>query len=65
MSYCDWDILLDGMEWQTIQDFCKKPTVKDRYYKVVKAFKEYLGGICREMQRGGHTIRHMMLEEVK
>jgi hypothetical protein len=42
MSYCDWDILLDGMEWQTIKDFCKKPTAKDPYYRVIEAFKEYL-----------------------
>jgi hypothetical protein len=53
------------MKWQTIKDFCKKPTVKEPYYKVIKSFKEYLGGICGEMQRGGHMIRHMMLEEVK
>jgi hypothetical protein len=65
ISYCDWDVLLEGMEWQMVKDLCKKPTTKDPYYRVVKAFKQYLGEICAEMKQGGHTIRHMMLEDVK
>ena len=65
LSVCDWDVLLEDIEWQMVKDLCRKPSTTDPYNMVLTGFKSYLGDICGHMRQGGHTIRHMMLEEVK
>jgi hypothetical protein len=65
MTKCDWDILLEGMSWQTVKDMTKKPDSKDPLYKVIKGLKLYLGNICNQLRKTGLSLRHQMLEGVK
>ena len=65
MTKCDWDVLLEGMPWQSIKDMTKKPDCKDPLYKVITALKLYLSDICDQLRKTGLTLRHQMLEGVK
>ena len=65
MIRCDWDVLLEGMEWKAVKDLAKVPTTREPYYKVIKMFKLYLSEVCSHMKTGGLTIRRQILEGVK
>ena len=65
MTKCDWDVLLEDMEWKTMRDLAKGPTSKDPLHKVIIAFKLYLSEVCREMKMDGLTIRRQILTGVK
>jgi len=65
MTRCDWDILLEGMEWKTVKDLAKVPTTREPFHKVIEAFKLYLSEVCSHMKTGGLTIRRQILEAVK
>ena len=65
MTKCDWDVLLEGMSWQAVKDMSKKPDHRDPVYKVIKAVKLYLSGVCDQLRKTGLSLRHQMLEGVK
>jgi len=65
MTKCDWDVLLEGMLWQSVKDMTKKPDRKDPLFKVITGFKLYLLDICDQLRKTGLTLRHQMLEGVK
>jgi len=65
MTRCDWDVLLEGMEWKTVKDLAKVPTAREPLHKVIEAFKFYLSQVCSHLKTGGLTIRRQILEGVK
>ena len=65
MIRCDWNVLLEGMEWKAVKYLAKVPTTGEPYYKVIKMFKLYLSEVCSHMKTGGLTIRRQILEGVK
>ena len=65
MTRCDWDVLLEGMEWKTVKDLAKVPTTREPFHKVIEAFKLYLSEVCSYLKTGGLTIRRQILEDVK
>jgi hypothetical protein len=65
MTKCDWDVLSEGMPWQTVKDMTKKPDRKDPLFKVITAFQLYLLDVCDQLRKTGLTLRHQMLEGVK
>jgi hypothetical protein len=65
MSTCDWDVLLEGMEWEAVKELVKKPAVNDQMHKIIAGFKLYLGDVCNKLRKTGLTLRHQMLEGVK
>ena len=65
MTKCDWDVLLEGMEWEAIKNMVTKPDTKDPLRKVIAAFKLYLSDVCDQLRRTGLTLRHQILEGVK
>ena len=65
MTKCDWDVLLEGMQWQSVKDMTNKPDRKDPLFKVITAFKLYLSDVCDQLRKTGLTLRHQMLEGVK
>ena len=65
MTRCDWDVLLEGMEWKIVKDLAKVPTTREPFHKVIEAFKLYLCQVCSYLKTGGLTIRRQILEDVK
>ena len=65
MTRCDWDVLLEGMEWKAVKDLAKVPTAREPLHKVIEAFKLYLSQVCSHLKTGGLTIRRQILEGVK
>lgn len=65
MTKCDWDVFLEGMEWESVKNMVLKPDRKDPDYKVIPAFKSYLSDVCNQLRRTGLTLRREMLEGVK
>jgi len=65
MTRCDWDVLLEGMEWKTVKDLAKVPTTREPFHKVIEAFKLYLSEVCSYLKTGVLTIRRQILEGVK
>ena len=65
MTKCDWDVLLEGMEWQCVKDKTNKPDRKDPLFKVITAVQLYLSDVCDQLRKTGLTLRHQMLEGVK
>jgi len=65
MSTCDWDVLLEGMEWEAIKELVRKPAGNDPLHRVIAGFKLYLGYVCSQLRKTGLALRHQMLEGVK
>ena len=65
MTKCDWDVLLEGMEWESLKNMVNKPDGKESIHKVITGFKFYLTDICDQLRRTGLTLRHQILEGVK
>jgi hypothetical protein len=61
----DWDVLLEGMEWQAIKALATKPELNDPLAKVIVALKLYVSDVGRQLQRTGLFLRHEMLAGVK
>jgi hypothetical protein len=65
MSTCDWDVLLEGMEWETVKELVKKPAANEPLHKIITGFKVYLGNVGNQLRKTGLALRHQMLEGVK
>jgi hypothetical protein len=65
MMKCDWDVLLEGMEWEAVKNMVTKPDSKEPLYKVITAFKMYLSDVSDQLRQTGLTLRHQILEGVK
>jgi hypothetical protein len=65
MTKCDWDVLLEGMEWEAVKNMVTKPDSKEPLYKVITAFKMYLSDVSDQLRQTGLTLRHQILEGVK
>jgi len=65
MTICDWDILLEGMEWKSVKDMTKKPGPKDALHNVIVAYQLYLSEVSNQLRKTGLTLRHQMLDGVK
>lgn len=65
MTKCDWDVLLEGMEWEAVKNMVTKPDSKEPLYKVITAFKLYLSDVSDQLRQTGLTLRHQILEGVK
>jgi hypothetical protein len=61
----DWDVLLEGMEWQAVKALVKKPEPRDPLAKVLVALKLYISDIGGHLRRTGLFLRHEMLAGVK
>jgi hypothetical protein len=61
----DWDVLLEGMEWQMVKALTVKPEPRDAMAKVLVAVKLYLSTIGVHLRKTGLFLRHEMLAGVK
>jgi hypothetical protein len=65
MTKCDWDVLLEGMEWETVKNMVTKPDSKDPLNKIIMAFKFYLLDVCDQLRQTGLTLRHLTPPYIK
>jgi hypothetical protein len=49
----DWDVLLEGMEWQAVKALTKKPEPREALGKVLVALKTYLSSIGVHLRKTG------------
>jgi hypothetical protein len=61
----DWDVLLEGMEWQAVKALTQKPEPRESEYKVITAVKLYLSAVGAHLRKTGLFLRHEMLAGVK
>jgi hypothetical protein len=61
----DWDVLLEGMEWQAAKALTKKPEPQESLVKVLTALKLYLSAVGAHLRKTGLFLRHEILSGVK
>jgi hypothetical protein len=61
----DWDVLLEGMEWQAVKALTRKPEPQELLAKVLIGLKVYLSAVGAHLRKTGLFLRHEMLAGVK